>query len=467
MRPRRLVLRSVPRAAVCGLALLAAASSACSSTPPAGSDRADREMAHILRSRGADPATVLVPWQLDDTMRAWVHAQVPKGLAIEDRLTRLLQALLGSDGLALQYQAAVTHTAQEAFASRHANCLAFTSLFVGMARELGVQAFYLEVGDVEKFEREGSLVVESGHITAGYGAGKLLRILEFTPDEHPNYRNLRRVTDLTAIALFYSNRGAELLKSGRYQDSLVWLRQATLIDPDLARAWINLGVALRRSGDAAAAEVAYRRALEADPAAAAAYQNLAALLFAAGRSREGDELMALSGKLDSRNPFNYLALGDVALVNGRIDEARGFYRRAERLEGASTDAMAALGEAALAAGDRREARRWLRKAAARDPHNDRVVSLAARLADPAHGGPPAVPPLAAGGAAGASGSGGTGGTGGSGHGVAGGGGANGGNGGATAERALRTPPGPPPQQQTLVVPVPFGPPPPHGAAPWR
>jgi tetratricopeptide (TPR) repeat protein len=437
VRPRRCPLRDLLPAAACCLLLAAAA--ACSSAPPGG---ADRDLAHALRSHGADPATVLVPWQLNAEMREWVHHQVPKGLAIEDRLTRLLKALLGSDGLALQYQASVTSTAAEAFATRRANCLGFTGLFVGMAREIGVQAFYLEVGDVEKFEREGNLVVESGHITAGYGAGKLLRILEFTPVESPNYRSLHRISDLTAVALFYSNRGAELLKSGRYQEALVWLRQSTQIDPGLARAWINLGVALRRTGDAPAAEAAYRRALEDDPTAAAAYQNLAALLYAGGRSHEGDALMALSSKLDSRNPFNYLALGDVALVNGRIDEARGFYRRAERLEGASTDAMAALGEAALAAGDRREARRWLRKAAARDARNDRVMKLTTHLADPAYGGPQPAP-LAAGSAGGAG---------------------RGGDGGLS-ERAILTPPGPPPQERTLMAP--FGPPPPHAVVQRR
>ena len=195
----------------------------------------------------------------------------PRGLGVEDRLTALLKALLAGDGLALRYEAGVTRTGQEAFASRSANCLGFTSLFVGMARELGVAAYYLEIGDVEKFERAGSLVVESGHVTAAYGAGDMLRILEFAPLAEPTYRHPHRISDLTAMALFHSNRGAEMLETGSDAEALRWLRQAVRLDHDLGRAWINLGVALRRSGDAAGAEAAYRRALEADPAAVAAY----------------------------------------------------------------------------------------------------------------------------------------------------------------------------------------------------
>jgi Flp pilus assembly protein TadD len=339
------------------------------------------ELRRELREHGLDPGAVTIPWQLTSEMRQWVHREVPDNLAVEDRLQRLLSALLGSEGLALEYQAGTTGTAQEVFASHRANCLGFTSLFVGMARELGVGVFYLDIGDVEKFEREGNLVVESGHITAGYGAASMLRILEFTPIAKPNYRLLRRISDRTAIALYYSNRGAELLRSGDERGALGWLRKAIVLDPELARARINYGVALRRTGDLAGAEAAYRKALEDDPAAAAAYQNLAALLYAAGRRSEADELMALSSKLDNRNPFNFLSLGDVALSHGRTEEARRFYRKAQRLEGAEAESAAALGQLALATGDRREARRWLHKAAGRDSENDRVQRLAAQLGE--------------------------------------------------------------------------------------
>ncbi len=367
-------------AAGCLLGLLALLGGAgCRSTSPQVSQEA--ALRHELRARGLDLGAVTIPWQLTAEMRQWVHQQVPDNLDVEARLQRLLSALLGSDGLGLEYQAGTTGTAQEVFASRRANCLGFTSIFVGMARELGVDVFYLDVGDVEKFEREGNLVVESGHITAGYGAGSMLRILEFTPVATPSYRQLRRVSDRTAVSLYYSNRGAELLRAGNEGEALTWLRKAVLLDPELARARINYGVALRRTGDAAGAEAAYRKALEDDPGAVAAYQNLASLLYAAGRRSEADDLMALSSKLDNRNPFNFLALGDVARGHGRTEEARHFYRKAEHLEGAQAEAEAALGQLALLTGDRRGARRWFLKAAARDTGNDRVQRLAEELGE--------------------------------------------------------------------------------------
>ena len=380
----------------CLAAAACLAAAGCGTLSPSATH--DAELAAVLRAHRVDPAGVIVPWQLDDAMRRWVHAKVPDNLPADRRLDTLLGALLGSDGLALTYEAGATPTAQQAFATHHANCLGFTSLFVGMAREVGVDAFYLDVGDIEKFEREGSLVVESGHITAGYSEGAKVRILEFTPIAKPDYHQIHHVSDLTAIALYYSNRGAELLQTAQDKEALDWLQKAVRLDPELARAWINLGVALRRTGDTAGAEAAYRKALEGDPGAVAAYQNLAALLFSTGRSREGDELMALSGRLDSRNPWNLLALGDLALAHARFEEARRFYRRAERVEGAAAEAEAALGQLALATGDRGAAKRWLRKASGHDADAQRVRILAAALGvgeapPPVQRPPAAAPPV--------------------------------------------------------------------------
>ena len=349
----------------------------CASAGPTGV----AGLAHDLRQRGVDPASVVVPFEVTDEMRAWVHAQVPDSGAPEQRLERLLAAIVGPDGLELSYEGGSTNTAREAFASRKANCLGFTSLFVGMARELGIPAFYLGVDDVERFEREGDLLVISGHVSAGFGlGGGKIKILEFTNAPKADYRHVRRLADLTAIALYHSNHGAELLRSGHLDGSLPWLRKAVAIDPELGDGWIDLGVGLRRAGDLEGAEAAYRRALEVNPQGAAAYQNLAVLLRLRGQAREADDLMALSTRASGQNPFSYLALGDLSLSHGRLDEARRFYRRAMWLNRDDAEPYAALGLAALAGGDRREAEKWLRKASARDKGNGRVRRLESGLA---------------------------------------------------------------------------------------
>ncbi|HEV2847294.1 MAG TPA: tetratricopeptide repeat protein [Thermoanaerobaculia bacterium] len=348
----------------------------CASPGPA-----DRSALHRdLRGRGLDPASVVIPFEVTGEMRAWVRQQVPETGSMEERLEKLLAALVSGDGLGLAYEGGRTGTAPDAFATRKANCLGFTSLFVGLAREVGLPAFYLDVDDVERFEREGDLLVISGHVSAAFdvGGGRV-KVLEFTDAPRPEYRRIRRLPDLTAVALYHSNVGAELLRAGRSPEALSWLRKATVIDPGLGDGWVNLGVALRRGGDLEGAEKAYRHALEVDPEAASAYQNLAALLRFRGRAAEADSLMALATRANAQSPFSYLALGDLSLANGRQEEARRFYRKALRLGHDDPEPYAALGLVALAGGDRGEARKWLRKATALGRDNQRVRRLAGEL----------------------------------------------------------------------------------------
>jgi Flp pilus assembly protein TadD len=362
------------RAALPLLLAAAAAVSGCASAPAGGGD-----MERALRSRGLDPAAVVIPHDVSPEMQIWVHREVPDSTPIDQRLNRLLAAIIDPGGLKVEYEPRHTATAREVFQSRRANCLAFTALFVGLAREVGVPVSYLDVDDIEKFEKEGDLVVVSGHVSAGYNSGSELKILDFSAAPTVQYRKVHPISDLTAVALYHSNLGAEALRAGQNDEALRWLRKAVTIDPDLGRAWVNYGVALRRGGDLKAAEAAYRKALELEPTAVSAYQNLAALLRLRGEDAEAGDLLALSERQGTRNPFIYLALGDLSLAHGRPEEARRFFRKSLRLYPKSAEPYAAMGLLALTVGDTSDAVRWLRKAVAIDQENDRVKLLASRL----------------------------------------------------------------------------------------
>jgi len=351
-------------------ALLAAG---CAARDPHLATAADLEP--LIRGQGLEPADIVVPFAIDEPMAQWARSAVPQVGSAHEKLQGLLRALISSRGLGLTYEADLTVSASEAFARRRANCVSFTNLFVGLSRALGLPVYFVLVEDVQKFTKEGDLVVVSDHMTAGYGEAHQRLILDFTPEQTAEYRSIRELSDLTAIAMFYSNRGAALLRTGDSTPSIPWLRTAIALDPELAGGWTNLGVALRRTGDLTEAEAAYRRALEADPATIPAYQNLAALLRLRGKEREAMDLLALTNRRDNRNPFNFLDLGDVSLRHGRLEEAERYYRKALRLGSDGPEPYAALGVLRLAAGDSDQARRWLRRAEGRDPQNPRVQQL--------------------------------------------------------------------------------------------
>jgi Flp pilus assembly protein TadD len=359
------------------LAALSALSYGCGSSGVGV--RLEDDLRTEIRQRIPDDGAVRIPFRLTPQMREWVRTEVPRTKNDEMQLYWLLQEVLSRKDPEIRYVPGYTGTAEEVFASGEANCLAFTQLFIGMARELDLPVYFLRVSDLQSFEREGDLIVASVHITAAFGPAVSRRIIDFAERPVNTYRWVEPISDLTAVALYYSNRGAEELREGNNGAGRELLLTATRLDPELAEAWVNLGVAERRLGNLAGAEAAYRRALEVDSSTVTAYQNLAGLLRHRGRAAEAEELLALTDRSGNRNPFSYLALGDLALRQGRVDEAQRFFRRAVRLDPTMAESHAALGDCALRAGHRREAEKFLRKAEKLDPANRRVELLSISL----------------------------------------------------------------------------------------
>lgn len=361
------------------LALLAVgALSACATEKLLFMDR--EQLGAALIARGLDPSRVVLPYAANDEMRDWAVEVVGKSALPEDKLIRIQQGLLDPRQVPVQYEWGYTGTASEVFVTRRANCLAFTNLFVAMARTVGVPVYFLAVGDVENFRREGDLVVVSDHIAVGYGGDSgNQRIFDFSEDPPADYHSFRKISDLTAIAMFHSNRGAEALQAGFVENAIEWLEIAVKIDPDMANAWVNLGVALRRHDQLDAAEEAYRKALALDPGVYSAYQNLASLLRMRNRVQEAMAYEETLAKRPYRNPYTYLSLGDISLLGGRFNEAEKLYHKSLRLEAQNAEAYAALGQLAVARKELGKARKMLRKAENIDAENPRVRRLASHL----------------------------------------------------------------------------------------
>lgn len=358
------------------LAVLLLCLGGCSSTGGAGASWRGR-LHDSLLTEGVDPAEVIIPFDLTPAGRAWLAEQLPAELP-SDRLQWLLDRLTSAEGLGLTYERAWTGTADEVLVRRKANCMGFVNLFVALARELGLDAYFVAVEDKPLYGREGDLVLVSDHVAVGSGQGQDMRLLDFT-DEPREYKSLRLVADLEAVAKYYSNKGAEMLREGRARDALTWLEKAVEIAPGLASSWVNLGVARRRIGDLTGAEIAYRRAIETDVQALTAYQNLAALLKLRGREEEAGKLLALVDRVGNRNPYSFIALGDWNRDSGRFDEARRYYRRAILLDNQRAEPYAALGELELMTGNTGKARRWLKRALALEPEDARAALLAGKL----------------------------------------------------------------------------------------
>lgn len=337
-----------------------------------------RDVARI-EALGLNAEEILQPMLLDDSIRAWAESKVPRSAPEVVRLKILLDVLQHSDDLDFEYQAGFTGTARDVFHTSRYNCLSFSILFVSLARELQLPAFFLMLDQVDSFKKDGDLIVASQHITAGYGFVRDRTILEFDVGPEINYQLAEPISDLDALALFFSNRGAELLRDENPKEALEKHRIATTLGPKLAQNWINLGVTQRRLGDLEGARNSYVQALEVDRGNIAAYENMVALLRFEGEKNLADEMLPLLTRRKNHNPYTYLTLGDLSLRDGRLEDADRFFRRAYRLARYEAETHAAMGLSALALGRSDKAKQWLQKAVKIDSENARTHELGRRL----------------------------------------------------------------------------------------
>jgi|GEM_PF-3549483 len=284
----------------------------------------------VQAQEAAGNPSPLAPFVLTPEMRQWAH-QVADGIrAPEVRLRRLWRALLDPHRGGLVERTLPTPTALEAFRDKRANCVGLATLLVALGREMEVPAFFVTVSLNDGGEARGDLRLKQEHLAAAVGPSHAVRIFDFGGEMDGAHLRWRPVSDLTALALFHSNRGVEALLDGDTATAAESLHRAVRFDPALPVAWVNLGVALRRRGDGAGAEEAYRQALRLDPEATAAYHNLAALLAQEGRASEAAHLAEEARRLEEADadPLRYLHRARRYLEGGEIEAARRWYEKA-------------------------------------------------------------------------------------------------------------------------------------------
>ena len=353
---------------------------------PARGEAVDLEQ--IAGELGMDSAEIVEPLFISPEMKAWGEGRIPRSAPTETRLKLLLEALRSSEDIEFTYHAGYTGTAREVFTTGQFNCLSFSLLFVSMARSLGLEAYFLNVGQVEEYEKQGDLVILTRHVTAGHGPPQNRVVLELDVGPEINYQLAEPIGDYEALSLYYSNRGTEHLRAGELNDASRSLELAVRLDPKRAQNWVNLGVVERHLGRSNEAERAYLRALEVEPGFAPAYENLATLLRLRGETNAAREILQRLDRRKNRNPFTFLALGDLNLEQGKIRQAEQFYRRALRLAKDEPETHAAMGLWALENGDPRKARSWFEKARRLGSANDRLFELEMRLLGPSNVGEP-------------------------------------------------------------------------------
>ena len=297
---------------------------------------------------------------LDAQMRAFV-APVAELRDARQKLRALVEAMEGRGMFSLDY-AEVTRTASRTFHDRQGNCLSFTMLFVALARAAGLTVSYQTVEVPPSWSYDGQVVIAT-HVNAAVrmGGGEET-IVDFNVRPYQGTGRSRRVSDAYALALFYTNLGAEALLKTDYAASLALLREAANVDADIAGLWVNLGVLYARHGRFEHAEAAYLRALRADDETPSALANLALVYEALGEPVLAAEYRERVQDYRERNPYYHYTAAASAFERGQLADALASLRKAERLKHDEHEFYALRGQVQTALGRSKDATKSFERA---------------------------------------------------------------------------------------------------------
>lgn len=371
-----------------GLLSLVALLGGCATAPPPTGAPPD-----LLADARFAPPSVRVDradvFALSDDMKRYVREDMATLLLRHGRLRGLLEALGNRAQLKLDYDAASTRSAAEAFEARSGNCLALVVMTAAFAKELGLPVVYQSAYIDETWSRSGDLYLKSGHVNVTLGrhlfeaTGRRDRdgaTVDFLPPDRLLGLQTRRIDESTVVAMFMNNRAVEALVQGRIDDAYWWAREALQADPTHGASYNTLGVIYLRHGDLDFAERSFARLLQREPDNVQALANLGQVMDRSGRGIEATELRRRLATLEPHAPFHFFQLGQAAMARGDFAQARALFAREVARDPYYHEFHFWLAVANFRLGDEEQARRHLTLAAEYSPTRGARELYAAKLA---------------------------------------------------------------------------------------
>jgi Flp pilus assembly protein TadD len=276
------------------------------------------------------------PFALSDEMRHYVATRIASQIRIKGRQRALIDALYGRGELKLDYDAAVTRNAAQAFAARAGNCLSLVIMTAAFAKELGLPVKFQTAIVDETWSRSGNLYFRSGHVNLTLGKRLLDShsipddaelMVDFLPPQELRGLRTRPIDEDTVVAMYLNNRAAESLARGRVDEAYWHAREAVRRSPGFLSAHNTLGVVYLRHRNELYAERVFRRVLEREPSHAQALSNLALVLVQQGRDAEAQEVQRRLAQVEAYPPFHFFNLGVEAMRAGDYKAARDWFAR--------------------------------------------------------------------------------------------------------------------------------------------
>lgn len=297
------------------------------------------------------PSEVLaIPPALQQRLQSDVLAGHPTPF---QRFNRLLHLALDppETGLGLVYADDADGSVAQTFASRRANCLSFTLLFVALARAAGLEATPQEIRETLSWRQSDGILYRTDHINTQVRVAGRAYTIDIAGDGIIALAAPEPVSDARLLAHHYNNLAMQHLERNRLPLADSAMQQALRLDDAYAGHWSNAGVLALRAGDAATARRNYERALSLDANNASALFNLLSLPPSNGDSKKLAEYRQRLERVQQRDPFHHFLQASDAERVGDLPRAIAHYRSAIRLHRREPRFHAALAQAYRRVGD--------------------------------------------------------------------------------------------------------------------
>ena len=335
------------------------------------------ELVAILQNRLGEEnvSETMVPFRITEEIKEYARDIAGPYYYESGKVNALVRAIIDRKKLDVKYNEYKALNAIEVFVEGEANCIAYTNLFIGMARAVGLPIYYVDVTEVSKLKREGELVVNSGHICAGLELNGKTTLIDFAEHPRVGYKFYKVIDDLEALANFINSQGVifsnQIELSSEDLDNQIDIKlykTAIKVKPTFAKAYNNLGIAYQRRRFYDLAIAQYKKAIILDPKLSAPYSNLGNVCYLKGEYDKAIENLKKAIKLKKNNPYTHYALGLVYYYKKDYPKAIKHFRRSARLDREYAEPHNLLGMVYFQQGRYEEAIIEVKKALQIDPH---------------------------------------------------------------------------------------------------
>ena len=266
--------------------------------------------------------------ELTPAMQRFLDYHVPANASPITKLNRLAYVVNHPGLLGFEYSPNETYTGSRSFDMRSGNCVAFSNMFIALARGLGLRATYQEMKVPPSWSERKDILLLALHLNVSVRIAGKSYTVDVAQGSVNTVGQARSLSDKTGATHYYNNLGVEALLDDDLGRAFGYFARGLENDPSQSFLWTNMGLIYKRMKQLKDAEWAYNQALKANAADFTAMNNLAQIYDTQNRSADAERLRMRAERYRLNNPYYLLLLSEDAFARGKYQQAQKLLTRA-------------------------------------------------------------------------------------------------------------------------------------------